>query len=284
MTELSRVGVLGCGLMGSGIAEVAARAGCDVVVREATGELAERGEARVRTSLERAVKAGKMTGEQLESVLGRLRVTADLEAMSDREIVVEAIAEHEPTKVAALAEVDRVLPEGSILASNTSSIPIIRLAMATSRPGKVLGMHFFNPVPVMPLLEIVASVRTDPEVVAAAVAFGGGQLAKTVIHAKDRAGFVVNTLLAPYLLSAVRMFESGFASAQDIDAGMEKGCAHPMGPLRLSDLIGLDTLKLIADSLYEEFKEPTYAAPPLLQRMVEAGWLGRKSGRGFYTY
>jgi len=284
MSEISKVGVVGCGLMGSGIAEVAARAGLDVIVREANDELVERGAARVRSSLERAVKSGKLSEEELGATWGRLHFTSDLAALAGREIVIEAIAEHEPTKVALFAELDRLLPEGAIIASNTSSIPIIRLGAATARPEHVLGMHFFNPVPVLPLLELVVSVRSDPAVVERAAAFGAGQLKKSVIRSKDRSGFIVNALLVPFLLSAIRMLESGFASAEDIDVGLEKGCAHPMGPLRLCDLIGLDTMKLVADSLYEEFKEPLYAAPPLLLRMVEAGWHGRKTGRGFYTY
>ncbi len=284
MSPLSRIGVVGCGLMGSGIAEVAARAGLDVVVREADEALAERGRDRVRASLERAQTSKRLSAEEFDAAWARLTFTTDLGRFADRELVVEAIAEHEPTKLALYRELDAIVPEGAILASNTSSIPIMRLAAATTRPEHVLGLHFFNPVPVLPLLELVVSMRTDPAVADAAATFGAAQLNKSVIRSKDRSGFIVNALLVPYLLSAVRMLESGFASAEDIDTGMEKGCAHPMGPLRLCDLIGLDTMVLIADSLYDEFKEPLYSAPPLLSRMVEAGWLGRKSGRGFYSY
>jgi len=282
--SLQRVGVIGCGTMGAGIAEVAARAGCDVVVTEATEELAAAGEARVRRSLERAQKAGKVDDQQLQATLARVSYTSDLGALAGCEIVIEAVPEHEPTKRAVLAAADKILPEGAVLASNTSSIPITRLAMATSRPERVLGMHFFNPVPVLPLVELVTSVRTGPDVARKALEFAAGQLGKTVVRSKDRAGFIVNALLVPYLLEAVRMLDAGVASAPDIDVAMEKGCALPMGPLKLADFIGLDTLKLISDCLYQEFKDPVYVAPPLLLRMVEAGWFGRKSGRGFYDY
>jgi 3-hydroxybutyryl-CoA dehydrogenase len=283
--EFERVGVVGCGLMGSGIAEVCARAGADVVVRETDEELLRAGRARVEQSLGRAVRSAKLTEEEREAALARLTFTSDWAAMADRELVVEAVTEDAPAKVAVYRELDRVLTDAdAILASNTSSIPIMKLAMATQRPGQVIGIHFFNPVPVLRLVELVTSLLTGEETARRAEAFVTGRLGKRVIRSQDRAGFVVNALLIPYLLSAIRMFESGFASREDIDTGMIEGCAHPMGPLALADLIGLDTTMAVAESLYDEFKEPLYAPPPLLSRMVEANLLGRKTGRGFYDY
>ncbi|MDI2129599.1 3-hydroxybutyryl-CoA dehydrogenase [Yinghuangia seranimata] len=282
---IRRIGVVGSGLMGSGIAEVCARAGLDVVVREITPEAAEHGRHRITDSLDRAVKRGKLAEADRDAALGRLRFTDDLAELADRDMVVEAIAEDEGAKAELFAALDRtVTREDAILASNTSSIPIMKLGMATGRPEWVVGVHFFNPVPVLDLVELVPSLLTGEETLGRAEAFVRGSLGKHVIRSKDRAGFVVNALLVPYLLSSIRMLESGFASAEDIDSGMELGCAHPMGPLRLADLIGLDTLVAIAASMYEEFKEPLHFAPPLLLRMVDAGLLGRKSGRGFYDY
>ncbi|SEM33408.1 3-hydroxybutyryl-CoA dehydrogenase [Streptacidiphilus jiangxiensis] len=285
MSDIARVGVVGCGLMGSGIAEVFARSGLDVKVSEATGEALELGRTRITTSLDTAVRRGKLSEEDRDDALSRISFTTELADFADRDLVVEAVAEREDIKVAIFETLDRVVERrDAILASNTSSIPIVKLASATSRPEQVLGIHFFNPAPVQKLVEIIPTLTTSAETVARAEAFTRGALVKDPIRARDRAGFVVNALLVPYLLSAVRMFESGIATAEDIDKGMEAGCAHPMGPLRLCDLIGLDTIVSIADSMYEEFKEPLYAAPPLLQRMVDAGLLGRKSGRGFYQY
>ena len=286
MTErIHRVGVVGSGLMGSGVAEVSARAQLDVVVVELSEESMASGRKRVESSLARAVRAGKLSADQQDAALDRLRFSTDFEDLADRQLVVEAIVESEPEKLAVFETLDRVVDDpGAILASNTSSIPIMKLAMATKRPGSVIGIHFFNPVPVLKLVELVTSLLTGEETAARAEAFAEEQLGKHVIRSKDRAGFIVNALLIPYLLSAVRMMESGFATAEDIDAGMVEGCAHPMGPLALADLIGLDTTKAVAQSLYEEFKEPLYAPPPLLSRMVEAGLLGRKTGRGFYSY
>jgi 3-hydroxybutyryl-CoA dehydrogenase len=282
---IERVGVVGCGLMGSGIAEVCARAGLDVMVREATAEAAEAGRSRLVTSLDRGLSAGKMTEDERDAALARLSFTTDVADLADRQLVVEAIIENEAMKVDLFRDLDRVLTDPTaILASNTSSIPIMKLGTATSRPEQVVGIHFFNPVPVLRLVELVTSLMTSPETSARAEAFAVGQLAKRVIRSQDRAGFVVNALLIPYLLSAIRMMESGFASAEDIDVGMVEGCSHPMGPLRLTDLIGLDTTLAVAESLYSEFKEPLYAPPPLLSRMVDAGLLGRKTGRGFYEY
>jgi 3-hydroxybutyryl-CoA dehydrogenase len=271
--------------MGSGVAEAAARAGLDVKVVDLDQATLERGRERLRTSISRAEKAGKLTGTEAESSLDRIEFSADIGSLADRQLVVEAVVESEAEKVAVFQALDKVVEDpGAVLASNTSSIPIMKLAMATSRPSQVIGIHFFNPVPVLPLVELVTSLLTSDETAAIAHRFATEQLGKQVIRSQDRAGFIVNALLIPYILSAVRMLESGFATAEDIDLGMVKGCAHPMGPLHLADLIGLDTTMAVANSLYEEFKEPLYAPPPLLARMVEAGLLGRKSGRGFYDY
>ena len=280
---MDRVGVVGCGLMGAGIAEVTARAGCDVVVVEADAARAASGRERLEKSLERAQARGKITNAA--EVLDRLQVVTDLDVLADRNLVVEAVVEDEDAKATLFKAMDRIVtdPE-AILASNTSSIPIMKLAVVTSRPTHVLGIHFFNPVPVLPLVELVPSLLTDEDTVARSRSFVEERLGKQPILCQDRAGFVVNALLIPFILSAIRMLESGFATAEDIDRGLVLGAAHPQGPLALADLIGLDTTKAVAESLYEEFKEPLYAAPPLLLRMVSAGLLGRKTGRGFYTY
>jgi 3-hydroxybutyryl-CoA dehydrogenase len=271
--------------MGSGIAEVSARAQLDVVVVESSEETLAAGRKRVESSLARAVRAGKLSAEQQDAALARIQFSTAFEDLSDRELVVEAILESEAEKVAVFDQLDQVVDDPTaILASNTSSIPIMKLAMATKRPASVVGIHFFNPVPVLSLVELVTSLLTGEETAARAETFANEQLGKHVIRSKDRAGFIVNALLIPYLLSAIRMLESGFATPEDIDVGMVEGCAHPMGPLALADLIGLDTTMAVAQSLYEEFKEPLYAPPPLLNRMVEAGLLGRKTGRGFYEY
>jgi 3-hydroxybutyryl-CoA dehydrogenase len=282
---IERVGVVGCGLMGSGIAEVCARAGLDVVVREVDAGLLKEAEQRIRKSVQRGVKSGKLSEQEAAESVERIRFTRDYEDFRDRELVVEAVIESPGEKVAVFASLDEVVEPGdAILASNTSSIPIMKLAMATRRPQAVCGLHFFNPVPVLELVELVPSLLTSEETVSRAAEFVGEVLGKRVVYSKDRAGFIVNQLLIPYLLSAIRMVESGFATQEDIDTGMVKGCAHPMGPLALTDLIGLDTTLAVSESLYEEFKEPLYAPPPLLARMVEAGLLGRKTGRGFYEY
>ena len=282
---VSRVGVVGCGLMGSGIAEVCARAGLDVIVREANAAAMEAGQKRLVASLDRALGANKISEDDRDAALARLSFTTDMADFADRQLVVEAIVEDEALKTDVFAQLDRyVTDDNAILATNTSSIPVMKLGMATKRPSQVVGIHFFNPVPVLRLVELVPSLLTSQDTVSRAVDFAESTLSKRVIHSNDRAGFIVNALLVPYILSAVRMMESGYASAEDIDLGMVEGCAHPMGPLRLADLIGLDTVGAIADSLYMEFKEPLYAAPPLLSRMVDAGLLGRKAGRGFYDY
>ena len=284
MTAVERVGVVGCGLMGSGIAEVSARAGLDVVVREIDAEALAAGRARIEKSLSRAADRGKLSAEEADTALSRLRFTTDLGDMADRQVVMEAVPESEALKLEVFALLDKVVNDEAILASNTSAIPIMKLAMATGRPEHVVGLHFFSPVPVLKLVELVSSLLSTEETMAAAQAFAENQLGKRVIRSKDRAGFIVNALLIPYLVSAIRMLESGFATAEDIDTGMVLGCNHPMGPLALTDFIGLDTTLAAAESLYEEFREGLYAPPPLLSRMVEAGLLGRKTGRGFYTY
>ncbi|MEU5305643.1 3-hydroxybutyryl-CoA dehydrogenase [Streptomyces noursei] len=282
---IQRVGVVGGGQMGAGIAEVCARAGLNTVICEADATAARTARERVAVSLERAVQRGKLDRISAEDALTRMVFTGSLDDLADRQLVIEAIVENTEAKTEVFTALDKIVEdEEAILATNTSAIPVMRLGMATRRADRVLGLHFFNPVPVLPLVEVVTSLHTAPETVAAAEEFVTGTLTKTVVRSQDRAGFVVNALLVPYLLSAIRMAESGFATAADVDAGMELGCAHPMGPLKLADLIGLDTVASIARSLYDEFKEPLYAPPPLLQRMVEAGLLGRKTGRGFHTY
>ena len=284
-SAINRVGVVGCGLMGSGIAEVCSRAGLDVVVREVSVEAAEAGQQRVVNSFDRGVRSGKITEAERDTALALLTFTTDLGDMADRQLVVEAVMEDERLKTEVFAMLDKVVAdEQAILASNTSSIPVMKLGIATRRPEQVVGIHFFNPVPVLRLVELVTSLLTAPETAQRAEAFATDVLHKKVIRSQDRAGFIVNALLIPYILSAIRMMESGFATPTDIDTGMVEGCNHPMGPLHLADLIGLDTTLAVADSLYTEFKEPLYAPPPLLSRMVEAGLLGRKAGRGFYDY
>jgi len=279
-----KVGVVGCGLMGSGIAEVCARAGLETVVREVSEEALERGLTTVRASISRAVGRNKIAAEEADLALAALHGTTSWRELADCDLVIEAAIEDVDTKRSIFQHLDEVVKPTAILASNTSSIPIMKLAIETRRPSQVLGLHFFNPVPIMSLVEVVRSLTTDDKVMAAADDFVRQQLGKTVINSTDRAGFIVNSLLIPYILSAARMMESGFASKADIDIGMVEGCRHPMGPLALADLIGLDTVVAVAESLYGEFKEPLYAAPPLLSRMVEAGLLGRKTGRGFYSY
>lgn len=282
---VERIGVVGCGLMGSGIAEVAARAGADVVVVERDSEALAAGQARIERSLSRAVSGGKMPEDVANMIRGNLTFSDDFAPLADRDMVIEAVAEDEATKVAVFRMLDAVVNDRqAILATNTSSIPIIKLAMATKRPEQVIGMHFFNPVPVLRLVEVISSLLTNAETTQRVHDYAINSLNKRVITSPDRAGFVVNALLIPYLLSAVRMLESGFASAEDIDTGMVVGCAHPLGPLALTDLIGLDTTLAVAQSLYEEFKEPHLAPPPLLSRMTQAGLLGRKSGQGFFAY
>ncbi|MFJ5645008.1 3-hydroxybutyryl-CoA dehydrogenase [Streptomyces sp. NPDC093223] len=280
-----RVGVVGGGQMGAGIAEVCARAGLDTVICEVDAIAARAARDRIAASLDRAVGRGKLERTAARDALARTAFTGSLDDLADRQLVIEAVIENPSAKTEVFAALDKTVEDpAAVLATNTSSLPVMRLGMATGRADRVVGLHFFNPVPVLPLVEVVTSLHTSAGTTALVEDFAARSLGKTVIRSQDRAGFVVNALLVPYLLSAVRMAESGFATAADIDAGMELGCAHPMGPLKLADLIGLDTVASIAESLYDEFREPLYAPPPLLQRMVEAGLLGRKTGRGFHTY
>jgi len=281
---IERVGVVGCGLMGSGIAEVAARAGLEVTVAESSAAAAEAGMTRVANSLKRAVTSGRLSDADHEATWQRLEFGHQLDALAECDLVIEAVAEDELMKLEVFGQLDAVCKPEAVLASNTSSIPIMKLARATRRESQVIGVHFFNPVPVLPLVELVTSLLTSPQTAADIEQFTVDTLGKTVIRSRDRAGFIVNALLIPYILAAIRMLESGFATADDIDTGMVKGCAHPMGPLRLADLIGLDTVSAVAQSMYAEFKEQLYTPPSLLLRMVEAGLLGRKAGRGFYEY
>jgi 3-hydroxybutyryl-CoA dehydrogenase len=279
------VGVVGAGQMGAGIAEVSLRAGANVRIYEPTEALVEAGRDRIAKSLERGVSKGKLSEAERDAALARLSVTTKLSDLSDRQLVIEAIIEDAAVKAKVFAELDEVVTDpDAVLASNTSSIPIMKIAAATKNPGRVLGLHFFNPVPVLPLVELVGTLVTTEEAIARTEQFASEVLGKKVVKCSDRSGFVVNALLVPYLLSAIRMAETGVATIEDIDTAIVAGLSHPMGPLRLSDLVGLDTLKLIADSMFEEFKEPHYGPPPLLQRMVEAGQLGKKSGQGFYSY
>ena len=280
---MERVGVVGCGLMGAGISEVLARARLEVVVVESSAATVAAGRDRLTTSLRRAHAKGRVA--DVDEVLDRVALTTDFDALADRELVVEAVLEDERAKTEVFRRLDRtVAAPDALLASNTSSIPLTRLGVATGRPEQVLGIHFFNPVPVLPLVELVPGLRTAPTSLERARAFVEERLGKQTIQSPDRAGFVVNALLVPFVLAAIRMLESGFATAEDIDRGLVLGAAHPQGPLALADLIGLDTVHAIAESLYAEYKEPHYASPPLLARMVDAGLLGRKTGRGFHTY
>ncbi len=283
--SVERVGVIGGGLMGSGIVEVNARAGIDVVLVEVSADAAKAAESRVTSSLERALGRGKISQEDFDATVGRIRFTDDLEHLADRQLVIEAASEREDIKLDLFRRLGQIVTdESAILASNTSSIPIVKLGAVSGRADRVMGVHFFNPAPVMKLVELIPSLTSSPETLERMRGYVTGGLGKEPIEATDRAGFVVNSLLVPYLLSAIRMYEAGYASAADIDQGMVLGCGHPMGPLALSDLIGLDTIRAIGQSMYEEFKEPLYSPPPLLDRMVDAGLLGKKSGHGFYPY
>jgi len=283
MREIESVGVVGAGFMGTGIAEAAAVAGLPVIVRDVDEAALARAGERIDTSLARAVRGGKLDDEHARVARERIELTTRLQAIGEADLVVEAVPEDERLKLKVMAAIDGAARDDAIVASNTSSIPIAELAQAIRNPSRVLGLHFFSPVPVMMLVEVVVALDTSPESVARARSFVE-RLGKRPIETKDRSGFIVNMLLVPYLMAAVRMYEEGFASREDIDNGMKLGCGHPMGPLTLCDFIGLDVLYAVCDSLYEEFKRDEYAPPPLMKRMVASGRLGRKSGRGFYDY
>jgi 3-hydroxybutyryl-CoA dehydrogenase len=280
---IATLGIVGAGLMGSGIAEVAARYGIGTTVCEVDQRALDAARQRIQRSLDRGRDTGKLSDQQVAEILSRIGYTTDIEELAPSDIVVEAIAERLSDKVTLFEKLDRIVRDDAILATNTSSLPIIEIARATRRPEAVIGTHFFNPPPVMKLLELVRSIATSDPTMETARGFGE-QLGKRIIVAQDRGGFIVNLLLIPFLTHAVRVYESGFATKEDIDEGMRLGCGHPMGPLQLLDYIGLDTALFVCDSLYEEYANADYAPPPLLRRMVAAGWLGQKSGRGFYEY
>ena len=281
---IGTIGVIGTGAMGSGIIEVAAKAGVAVVAHDINAAAIEAGKTRVEGSLDKAVARGKLDESARDSATARITWTTDLADMNGCQLAVEAAPEILDLKLDIFKQLDAILPDGAIMATNTSSIPIIDIAMATERPEQVCGMHFFNPATVMRLVEVISTQRTDAAVAQAAAGFATDVLEKRVVHCKDRAGFVVNALLVPFLCQAIAMFEAGHASAEDIDEAMKLGAGHPMGPLALCDMIGLDVMLWTAESLYDEYNERFLAPPPLLRRMVSAGHLGRKSGKGFYDY
>jgi 3-hydroxybutyryl-CoA dehydrogenase len=280
---IQKVGVIGCGLMGSGIVQVAAQAGFDVRVREVSEDALKKGLARIDKFLQGGVDKGKLTAEQKAQVLGRIQGTTKLEDLKDSDLVIEAAIENLDAKHEVFAALDPLCGPTAIFASNTSSLSITEMAAKTKRPARFVGLHFFNPVPLMPLVEVVRTPMTDDAVFKEVEAFAQ-KLPKVVVAAQDTPGFVVNRLLVPFLLDAIRVLESGVATREDIDNGMKLGCGHPMGPLTLLDFVGLDTTYYIANIMFDEFKEPRFAPPPLLKRMVAANWLGKKSGRGFYDY
>jgi 3-hydroxybutyryl-CoA dehydrogenase len=280
---IEKVGVVGCGLMGSGIAQVCAQAGFATVVREVAPELVEKGLKGIEKNLGRLVEKGNLTEAQKSEIRGRLTGTTAIEDLMDCDVIVEAIIEQLPAKRELFAKLDGLCPASSIFASNTSSLTITEIATATKRPDRFVGLHFFNPVPVMKLVEVVRTIATNPEVYEEMVGFGA-RLGKTPVRAHDSTGFIVNRLLVPYLLDAIRALEEGVGSIEDVDNSMKLGCGHPMGPLTLLDFVGLDTTFYIANIMFEEFRERRFAPPPLLKRMVLAGWNGRKAGRGFYDY
>jgi len=280
---ITNVGVVGCGLMGSGIVQVAAQAGCQVLFVEANDELVKRGLGRLHETLEGLVSKGKLDAKARDATQARIAGTTRLEDLKSCDLVVEAMTENQPLKNETFAKLDRICPPSTILASNTSSCNVTAMAAATRRPGLVLGLHFFNPVPLMKLVEVVRTILTDDPAVKTAIEWVRA-LGKTPVQTKDSTAFIVNRLLVPYLLDAIRVYESGLASLEDIDAAMKLGCGYPMGPFTLLDLVGLDTTMYVAEVMFEEFREPRYAPPPLLKRMVVAGQLGRKTGKGFYSY
>lgn len=282
--DIQKVAVIGGGTMGSGIAELCAKSGLDTIVIEASPQACEAAAGRIEKSMSKAVARERLSEQAKAAADDKLFFETDLETLADRDLVIEAIIEVEEVKLELFKKLDEITPKHAILASNTSSIPIINLAVATNRPSQVLGLHFFNPATVQKLCEVVESIATSSETLSLATEFASTRLGKETIVAQDRAGFIVNRLLVPYLLEAINLLDTMEVTKEDIDNGMKFGCAHPMGPLTLCDLIGLDVIKSVADVLYEEFKVDTYAAPPLLKRMVAGGLLGRKSGEGFYTY
>lgn len=278
------VGIAGAGQMGRGIAEVCARAGLAVTLYDISVDVAAGALATIDASLARAEERGTISATAREQALAAIQPTGDISQLADADLIIEAATEREDLKIALFRQLDEIAAPSAVLASNTSSIPIARLGNATKRPERVVGLHFFNPVPRMPLVEVIRALRTSDATEAAVREFAADVLGKTVISAQDRSGFVVNALLVPYLLAAIRMLEAGHATADDIDTGMTAGCAHPMGPLHLADLIGLDTVAAIGEAMYDEYREPLYAPPALLRRMVESGLLGRKTGQGFFAY
>ncbi|HYL84058.1 MAG TPA: 3-hydroxybutyryl-CoA dehydrogenase [Candidatus Angelobacter sp.] len=280
---MQKVGVVGCGLMGSGIAQTCAAAGFETVVREVSAELVDKGLKGIEKNLNRLVEKGTITEAAKSEIRGRLKGTTSIEDLKGCDVIVEAIIEQLPAKRELFSALDKLCPPSTIFASNTSSITIIEIAAATKRPQRFVGLHFFNPVPVMKLVEVVRTIATDNAVYEEMVAFGT-KLGKTPVRARDGGGFIVNRLLVPYLLDAIRALEEGVGSIEDIDNSMKLGCGHPMGPLTLLDFVGLDTTYYISQIMFDEFKEKRFASPPLLKRMVLAGWNGRKSGRGFYDY
>jgi 3-hydroxybutyryl-CoA dehydrogenase len=284
VADVRRVGVVGCGLMGSGIVEVVARAGASVTFVEGSQGLADSGRSTIERSVRKGVQRGKLDAADAEALLGRIEGAVDLEALSDVDLVIEAATEQLDAKLGIFARLGEVTRDAVVLSSNTSSIPIVELAVASGRPTHVVGLHFFNPPPVMQLLELTPAITTSEETLAFVRAYGTDVLGKTCVQARDEAGFIVNRLLIPYLNDAIRLYEQGFATREDIDAAVHLGLAHPMGPLTLTDLVGLDTTLAIGEVLFEEFRDPRYAPPSLLRRLVAAGHLGRKSGRGFYVY
>ncbi len=283
MAEISEVGVLGAGLMGHGIAQVAAQAGYEVVLREVDQPRLEKGVGRIEKQLARAVEKGKSSQEDADAVRGRLHPTLDYREFADCDLILEAITENLGQKLEMWREIDGIAKPGAIFATNTSSLPVIDQAAATSRPERFLGLHFFNPAQVMKLLEVIRCVTTSEETYAAGLEFGA-KIGKLTVQTKDRAGFIVNRLLVPYLLDGMRAYEEGVGSIEEIDAAMKAGAGHPMGPLTLSDFVGLDTLGSICDVMFDEFRERRFARPPILRKMLAAGWFGRKSGMGFYDY
>lgn len=281
--EIRKVGVVGCGLMGSGIAQVAATAGFPTVVREVSQELLDKGLGSIEKSLSKIVEKGSLSAEQKSQTLGRLKPTTNLNDFADCDLVIEAIIENLGRKRELFAELDKIVKPDAIFASNTSSISITEMMTATHRAPRFLGLHFFNPVPLMKMVEVVKTVVTEPAALEKGIEYGR-RVGKTPIVTSDRAGFIVNRLLVPYLLDSIRALEEGVGSIEDIDNGMKLGCNHPMGPLTLNDFVGLDTTYYIAEIMYNEFREKRFAPPPLMKRMVMAGMLGRKSGKGFYDY